>query len=349
MAKGSSSPISMAVVGLGRAGWDIHIRAIRRRKDFVLTEVMDIDEGRLKEAKDEFGCRTFRNWKRFLRESEAELVVVASQSMDHARMSWEALEAGHNVLCEKPMATRFADIDRMIAAEKKSGKTLAIHQNARIAGDLLHIKEQIRRGVLGRIFAVKRASSAFSRRNDWQTLHKYGGGQLNNNGVHQIDQVLQILDSPAVAVFGDLQQILNPGDVEDHVKVVFRTESGATGDVELAVSALPLTTWVVMGDRGTLTSDGETTRLRYLEGKRKLPTIKPVDASQAPGRRYGTTPPERLSFVEETIPSKPSKTLNFYDLLYDSLRKGKPLLATVQSARRTMEVLRMARKGTKFG
>jgi scyllo-inositol 2-dehydrogenase (NADP+) len=344
----SSAPVSMAVVGLGRAGWDIHIAAIRGRKDFVLSEVMDIDTSRLKEAQDEFGCRTFSNWQRFLRDSEAELVVIATQSMDHARMSWQALLAGHHVLCEKPMATRFADIDRMVAAEKKSGKILTIHQNARIAPDLLHIKEQIRRGVLGRIFAVKRASSAFSRRNDWQTLRKYGGGQLNNNGVHLVDQVLQILDSPAVAVFGDLQQILNPGDVEDHVKVVFRTESGATGDVELAVSALPLPTWVVMGDRGTLTSDGRTSQLRYLEGKKKLPRLKPVDASQAPGRRYGTTPPEKLSFVEETLPSVPAKRQNFYDLLYDSLRKGKPLLATVESARRTMAVLNMARKGTKF-
>jgi scyllo-inositol 2-dehydrogenase (NADP+) len=348
MAKSSSAPVSTAVIGLGRAGWDIHIRQIRGRKDFVLTEVMDINKARLKEAQDEFGCRTFSDYKKFLRESEAELVVVASQSMDHARMAWESLLAGHNVLCEKPMATRFSDIDKMIAAEKKSGKKLAIHQNARVAPDLLHIKEQLRRGVLGRIFAVKRASSAFSRRNDWQTLHKYGGGQLNNNGVHLIDQVLQILDSPAVAVFGDLQQILNPGDVEDHVKVVFRTESGATGDVELAVSALPLPTWVVMGDRGTLTSDGETSRLRYLEGEKKLPALKPVDASEAPGRRYGTTPPEKLTLVEETLPSVPAKKLNFYDLLYETLRKDKRLVATVESARRTMQVLQMARKGTPF-
>ena len=79
-----------------------------------------------------------------------------------------------------------------------------------------------------------------------------------------------------------------------------------------------------------------------------IAALKPVDASQAPGRRYGTTPPEKLTFVEETLSSTPSKKLNFYDLLYDSLRKGKPLLATPESARRTMEVLRMARKGTKF-
>ena len=69
MAKAKSGPVTMAVAGLGRAGWDIHVSAIRGRKDFVLTEVMDLDESRLAEAEAEFGCCTYRDWGRFLRES----------------------------------------------------------------------------------------------------------------------------------------------------------------------------------------------------------------------------------------------------------------------------------------
>jgi predicted dehydrogenase len=187
------------------------------------------------------------------------------------------------------------------------------------------------------VFAVGRAGAAFSRRNDWQTLQVWRR-PAHNNGVHLIDQVLQILDSPAVAVFGDLQQILNPGDVEDHVKVVFRTESGATGDVELAVSALPLPTWVVMGDRGTLTSDGQTSQLRYLEGK-KLPASRWIPRGWAAGMAT-----RRALTLVRRPPSVPSKKLNSTTAL---IRLRKPL-RHAESARRTMQVLHMARKGTKF-
>ena len=346
MAKAKSGPVTMAVAGLGRAGWNIHVSAIRGRKDFVLTEVMDLDESRLSEAEAEFGCCTYRDWGKFLRESKAELVVVATQSQDHARMSWQALEAGKNVLVEKPMATRLRDIDRMIAAAEASGKLLTVHQSARMAPEYWFIQDVVRSGVLGRIFSIKHGSYGFGRRNDWQTLRKYGGGQLNNNGVHIIDQVVQLIDSPITQVFGDLQQVLNPGDCEDHVKVVFRAENGVVADIEITTAcALPLPSWVLMGTRGTLISDGTNARLRYTEAK-KLPALKPIDSIAAVGRKYGTG--ENLTFTEETRPASLTPPKNFYDYLYDSLRKGKPLLVTPESSQRTMQVMQLARKCTPF-
>ena len=346
MAKGKSGAIRAAVAGLGRAGWDIHVAAMRGRKDFVISDVVDLEQGRLAEAKAEFGCRTYKDWKRFLRESDAELVVVATQSKDHAPMTIEALRAGMHVVVEKPMATNLRDAERMMAAAKATGRLLTINQSARFARDFLHIREVIKSGVLGKVFFVRRGGYGFQRRRDWQTLSKYGGGQLNNTAVHMVDQICQLLDSPAKDVFGDLQQLINPGDVEDHVKVVVRGESGMVVEVESTmVCALPLPAWVVMGSRGTLVSDGRTSQLRYTEAK-KLPPVKPIDSHVVASRRYGFG--EVIKFVEETIPSVGTSKKNYYDYLYDSLRKGKPLFVTPESVRQTMWVLQQARKGTEF-
>jgi len=350
--RAKDGPVRMGVVGLGRAGWDIHIRAIRGRKDFVLTDVVDLDKGRLEEARAEFGCRTYRDFREFLGDSDAELAVIASQSKDHAWMSWEALKAGKHVLSEKPVVTRFRDMDRLLAAAKAAkakGVLFTIHQNARLASDLLHVKEIMRSGVLGNIFNIRRGSYGYGRRNDWQTLRKYGGGNLNNNGVHMIDQVVQLLDSPVKDVFGDLQQILIPGDTEDHLKVVMRAESGMVAEVEVSTAcALPLPTWVLMGSRGTLVSDGKTSRLRYHEPKR-LPRLKAVDSRAVAGRRYGVLPAgEKLTFKEETMPSALPSKREFYDYLYDSIRKGKPLFVQPEKVREVMWIIRQARKGTAF-
>ena len=209
------------------------------------------------------------------------------------------------------------------------------------------IQDVVRSGVLGRIFSIKHGSYGFGRRNDWQTLRKYGGGQLNNNGVHIIDQVVQLIDSPITQVFGDLQQVLNPGDCEDHVKVVFRGgERRGRRHRDHHGLRLPLPSWVLMGTRGTLISDGtRRARLRYTEAK-KLPALKPIDSIAAVGRKYGTG--ETLTFTEETRPASLTPPKNFYDYLYDSLRKGKPLLVTPESSQRTMQVMQLARKGTPF-
>lgn len=71
----SVRPIMTAVIGLGRAGWDIHVRMLRDRSDYRIVEVVDVMPERLKEARSELGCRTFRDFKEFLQASEAELVV----------------------------------------------------------------------------------------------------------------------------------------------------------------------------------------------------------------------------------------------------------------------------------
>jgi predicted dehydrogenase len=250
------------------------------------------------------------------------------------------------VLAEKPMAVSLREADRVLAEAKKSKGIFTVHQSARFAGDLLHIQEVIKSGVLGRIFEIKRGAHGYARRNDWQTLRKYGGGLLNNNGVHLIDQTCQLLDSPVKEVFGDLQQIINPGDADDHVKVVIRAESGMTADVELSYAcALPMPAWVVMGSRGTLVSDGQTSKLRYTKAK-KLPKMKAIDSHMVATRTYGSG--EKIEFEEKSMPSRATSKRSFYDYLYDSIRKGKPLFVTPESVRQTMYVLQQARKGTAF-
>jgi predicted dehydrogenase len=64
--------------------------------------------------------------------------------------------------------------------------------------------------------------STFTRRNDWQTLAKNGGGLLNNHVIHFLDQILQLLPGNVTQVMGDLQQIASAGDVEDHTKTLSR-------------------------------------------------------------------------------------------------------------------------------
>ncbi len=342
-----SKPIRAAVIGLGRAGWNIHVRAMRDREDFQVIAVADPNKERQQQAKEELGAQAFDDITSLLANSDAELVVVATASSDHANHSIEALEAGRHVLTEKPMATSVEDADRMLAAAEKADRVLTVHQSARWSPLFAFLKRMLSDERLGHVFHIRSGSYGYRRRNDWQTLRKYGGGLLNNNGVHAVDQCVILMESPIVDVFGDLQQILQPGDTEDHVKVVMRGENGRVIDLELSSAcAASLPSWVLMGTRGALTINGGKALLRYVKGD-----LKPLEAIEEPlaaERRYGVVGGDEIEFEEIELEPTADTGVSFYDQLSAAIRNGGPPPVDPATSRETIRVLAEARKGARF-
>ena len=304
----STTPIRTAIAGLGRAGWKIHALTIQKRTDFQLVAVIDQDAGRRAEAESTFpGCRAFADWKVFLKEKNgAEFVVIATPSIAHGPMSIEALKAGLHVMSEKPMAMNVKEAERMIAAAKKAKRILTIHQNHRSDAELHHLLAIINSGILGKVFMIKMCGNRFSRRNDWQTLRKYGGGTLNNTCPHNIDQVLQLLQSPVKDVWGDLQACITAGNADDHVKVLIRGKSGRVIDLEVSdACALPQPAWVMMGTLGTLVQEGKEFVIKYLDPS-KLSKLKVMDTVAVPDRKYGVIGGETLEWNEKRVPACPA-------------------------------------------
>src|SRR4051794_39457655 len=128
------TPIRYAVVGLGRAGWNIHVHQLRGRADATIVAVVDPVEDRRDDAAKEFGCRTYTSLGRLLKDADdVEVVIVATPSVDHGRDTIKSLRAGKHVVVEKPMATSLSQADSMIAAAREAhgGRHLFVHQNYR--------------------------------------------------------------------------------------------------------------------------------------------------------------------------------------------------------------------------
>ena len=110
-----TKPVKTAVVGLGRIGWNHHLKLMAPRKDFEIVAVADPLPARREEAVKEYGCKAFSTLPELLKKSDAELVVLATRSVDHAKHTKQCLEAGKHVLVEKPATTRLKDFDEMSA------------------------------------------------------------------------------------------------------------------------------------------------------------------------------------------------------------------------------------------
>ncbi|MEM2945062.1 MAG: Gfo/Idh/MocA family oxidoreductase [Thermoproteota archaeon] len=339
-----SSRVNVGISGLGRSGWDLHANALEKCSSmYRVVAVFDPLEERREEAVNRFGCRAYKDFNSLLMDEEVELVVIATPSHLHASQTIEALKSGKNVVCEKPMATSLAEADEMIRVARKTGRILTVFQNKRYTPDFLKVKEIVRSGKLGRIVLVKIYLHSFGRRWDWQTLKKFGGGELNNNASHLIDQAIQLVGEDVEVFFCDLQRTLTLGDAEDHVKIILGGPGSTKVDIEVTrACAYPQDYWLIMGTQGSLSGNGNTIRWKYFDPKDLPP--RQVETRPTPDRSYNW---EEIPWREEEWVldenAKRSETL-FYEELYKTLREGAPLGVTPESVRKVMQIIEDCRK-----
>ena len=341
----NKSPLKVAVIGLGRAGWDIHIRRIRPDARFQVTAVADWLPERLQEAADEFGCATFKDHKALLKNADADVVVVASFSDTHAPISKDVLKAGYNCICEKPIADSVADAKKMLATAEKTGQKLLVHHNYRFFPETRYLLDVIKSGRIGKVFEIRMRALGFGRRYDWQTLRKFHGGVINNTCPHFIDIGLQLLGSPVKDTFCDLKQIASYGDVEDHVKVLLRSENGRVYDMEVSsVCKFPEPKWTLLGSNGTLISDGSKAKIAWFDPKKAGKYS--VMEKPTPDRSYVSD--TKLPWQEEEVPAVGPSIGDYYDNVYAVLREGKKMVVKPEEALEVVRVTQDCKKKSGF-
>ncbi len=339
MTQKNTGPIKTGIAGLGRSGWGIHYNALKNLTDkYEIAAVFDTDPARLAESAQEIGCKAYDDYDKMLADDNIELVIVATPNHLHAECSIKALEAGKDAVCEKPMAVDSTEADKMIEAARRTGNMLTIFQNRRYEADFQKIREVVNSGVLGRIVEIKISAQKFGRRWDWQTLKKYGGGDLSNNGPHKLDQALDLLGDVEPEVWCHLDNALSLGDAEDHVKVILRTPDGKIVDMELtSACAYPQDKWNIMGTQGGLRHGPNGLEWKYIDPAELLE--REVDETPTTDRSYNR---EELNWKEDKWEGpevKKSIAEEFYHELFETIRKGAPLRIDPVVVRRQIAII----------
>lgn len=332
----SHDPIRVGIAGLGRSGWSIHAALLEPlTAQYQVAAVVDADPARREEAIERFDCQAYDNYDALLADPGVELVVVSLPNLLHADASIQALAAGKHVVCEKPMATALADADRMVAAAAASDKVLTIFQQRRYGPDFVKVREVIDAGILGRIVQIRLCANGFSRRWDWQTLQKFGGGSLNNTGPHFLDMALQLFGPAEPQVLCHLDRTLTLGDADDHVKILLKAQGAPAIDIEISsAAAYPSPMWTVQGTRGGLTGSASELHWKWIVDAEMPP--RELDTAPTPNRSYNR---DQLTWHEDswTLPtSEADPHAQFYTDLFTAIRSNQPPAITPESVRRVI-------------
>ncbi|MDQ3016861.1 MAG: Gfo/Idh/MocA family oxidoreductase, partial [Bacteroidota bacterium] len=118
--------ISFAIIGYGKIG-ERHAEVISQHADAKLIGAYDIKEDRMEVFENKYpGLRYYTSLEQLLDDPNLDIIVICTPNNTHAQLSIEALQAGKNVLVEKPMAIRKIDCENMIHMSLKTGKSLFV-------------------------------------------------------------------------------------------------------------------------------------------------------------------------------------------------------------------------------
>lgn len=152
--------------------------------------------------------RAFGSYQAMLDSGEIDAVYISLPNQLHAEWTIRALEAGVNVLCEKPFAITMDEVDAMIAAANRTGKVLAEAFMYRHHPQTKLVGEWVNSGRLGDVTLV-RAVFSFSlvgtpgSANNVRLKPETGGGALWDVGVYPVSFAQYVMGGPPEWVIGD--------------------------------------------------------------------------------------------------------------------------------------------------
>lgn len=121
----------VAVIGLGNAGFTLHLPALAGLKGVTTVGAMDLSAERRERAAARFRVPVFDDLDRMIADGRPDVLIVATPPDSHTEYCLRGLAAGAHVICEKPFAASIAEVDRILEAARAAGRRVALNHEFR--------------------------------------------------------------------------------------------------------------------------------------------------------------------------------------------------------------------------
>ena len=261
-----------ALIGCGRIAGN-HIKAALNNKlriiavCDVLPEAMDALLAK-HSLENDASIKRYTDYKKMLGENDLQLVSIATESGIHAQIALDCIDAGVNVIIEKPMAMKMADAEEIIRrSEAKGVKVSACHQNRFNVAvqETRRVLEAGRFGKLshGSIHVRWNRNKGYYDQAPWRGTWAQDGGCLMNQCIHGIDLLRWMMGDEVDEVYGvTKQQFHDYLECEDIGMAVVKFRNGAVGTIEGTTNVYPKNleeTLYLFGETGTVKIGGPST------------------------------------------------------------------------------------------
>ncbi|MGF1678739.1 MAG: Gfo/Idh/MocA family protein [Candidatus Methylacidiphilales bacterium] len=264
---------SVGLVGCGSIA-TTHARVLKDLADeALLTACADKDPQRAQHFASQHSCRVMPP-EELYSSPEIDLIVICTPSGHHAVAALAALNAGKDVLLEKPLETSPAKALPLFEARQRSGRLASVVSQHRFDPDAIRLRNVAASGELGRLFGADiqipwYRTQEYYEECDWRGTVELDGGCLPNQGIHTLDLMLWIM-GPVKRLWA-LNQVAVHQHIEayDHVVATLEFTSGAVGNLMCSTAIHPgypakLSLW---GSNGSAILEGDSLQSLAIQGQ----------------------------------------------------------------------------------
>jgi len=212
-----------------------HIQRLTPIEEAEVTALADTNPANAEKLKQGFpklaGARIFSDYREMLDKAELDAVGIFSPHTVHFQQAMDSLGKGLHVLMEKPMVCKVEHAKKLIAEAEKKKKVVLLSYQRHYMPAFRYMREVIQKGDLGEVrflSALQTQQWYKGCKGSWrQTQELSGGGQLNDSGSHLIDIIFWMTGLQAAEIFGFIDNLDTPVDINSAITVKYR--NGAEG------------------------------------------------------------------------------------------------------------------------
>ncbi|MBQ2826620.1 MAG: Gfo/Idh/MocA family oxidoreductase [Clostridia bacterium] len=201
MGYGKGETIRVGIIGCGGIANGKHIPGIQAIEGVEIVALCDIIVEKAEKTKERHGltnAKIYQDYKELLKDESIDDVQICTPNRSHSFITIDSLEAGKNVMVEKPMAINAVEAKKMLDAAKRTGKALTVAYQNRQKPEMRYLRDEVAAGTFGDIYYAQ--ATAIRRRGvpTWGVFmneYEQGGGPLIDICTHSLDGTLWVIDN----------------------------------------------------------------------------------------------------------------------------------------------------------
>ena len=224
--------LRIGIIGCGRIAV-LHFDAVANSDRAELVSCADIVVEKAQKYAEEYHINAYSDYSQMFAKEQLDAVHICLPHYLHTKVAIEAMEAGLDVLVEKPMDINMARAKEAVEASKALGRVYGVISQSRYTPSAMMVKEAVKSGKLGKILSVRsvvtwKRTDAYYDEDAWRgTWDMEGGGVVINQAIHSVDLVRWIVDSELESMDCAIHKRNHPTiEVEDVAEGMARFANG---------------------------------------------------------------------------------------------------------------------------
>jgi predicted dehydrogenase len=342
--------MKIGVIGAGSISYP-HVSAYRNNPNITEIVVAELNEGARARLCERFQIKqSTGRLDELLSDPSIDVIDNCLPSFLHQQISIDAMQAGKNVICEKPLALNIQGVDDMINVSQKTGKNLFGVLNQRFMPMHARVRALIDQGEIGQVMFMTSfiCGNEIDRMNEpehWKGDRvKSGGGVLIDSGIHHVDLMRYFLGS-AKSVSATMKRVMvKPAHKEeDNAFVTIEFQNNVVGNLiaSYTMTELPWTEpKTIYGTQGTIVIDDS--------GKTPVKLIKAARKDICDDGYTRCQETKEIPIPVDPVPVNNPNPLWYFSLkccldnFIDSIRTGAVPQVTLQDSRQAIAVISAA-------